>query len=54
MIIGRVCAETGWSYEQYLTQPEWLLDSVAIKIEITERVQRQRHEQLIDLIRNQR
>jgi hypothetical protein len=40
MFIADVCYKTGWTYEQFIAQPDWLIDLIAKKYEIDAREQK--------------
>ena len=34
MVIAIICQETGWTYEEYLNQPTWLIELICSKMEL--------------------
>jgi hypothetical protein len=34
MQIAAICADTGWTYQEYLSQPEWFIKILEDKYEI--------------------
>ena len=37
MFVVSICEATGWTYEEYLDQPEWFVDLFAEKLKIDNR-----------------
>jgi len=42
MIIVDVCQRFGWTYQEYLEQPEWFLDLIKVRMDIDSRKEKQK------------
>lgn len=44
--VAAVCEKYGWTYLEYLEQPEWFLDVIAIKMDIEAKVRAKKEQEL--------